>query len=235
MNENKRTKYFLIFVINFYIFSSVSRIQMEIININNYYKLCKDDILIRNNHYERINKPKISIISAVYNKEEYLLRFIRSVQNQYFNDIEIILVDDFSSDKSVEIIEKLKNEDGRIVLLKNKQNKGSLISRNIAGLKAKGEFLIFPDADDMLACDVLEKCYREAKRYNLEFIRFHLYSDRNFVFSLIPDKIGNIINQPDLRVHSIYGLGYEKLIDGIISNKFISKQLFAKCLNSIKK
>ena len=208
---------------------------MEIIKIKNYYKLCNDHILIRKNHFERINKPKISIITPVYNKEKYLVRFIRSVQNQYFNDIEIILVDDFSMDKSIKIIEKLKNEDDRIVLLKNKQNKGSLISRNIAGLKAKGEFLIFPDADDILASDILEKCYHAAKRYNLEFIRFHLYSNSNFVFSFIPDEIGNIINQPDLRVHLIYGLGYKKLIDGIISNKFISKELFVKCLNNIKK
>ena len=150
--------------------------------------------------------------------------------------IEIILVDDFSNDKSLEIIEKIKREDNRIVLLKNKRNKGSLISRNIGGLKAKGEFLIFPDSDDIIASNILEKCYYVAKRYNFEFIRFNLYSDRNFVFSFIPDKIScNIINQPDLRVHLIYGLGYENIIDGIISNKFISKELFVKSLDSIKK
>ena len=158
---------------------------------------------------------------------------MRSIQNQYFNDIEIILVDDFSADNSSKIIEKLKIEDERIILLKNKRNKGTLISRNIAGLKAKGEFLIFPDPDDIMSPNVLEKCYHMAKRYNFEFIRFNMYADRNYVFSFIPDNLSNVIYQPKLRIHSIYGLGYTNIIDGILNNKFVTKLLFIKSLNSI--
>ena len=235
MNKTKIKNFFLFFIIIFSIFPFELKRKMEIIDIKKYYQLCKEEILIKNYYHEKKDKPKISIISPVYNREKYLLIFIKSIQNQNFNDIEIILVDDFSNDKSLEIIEQIKKDDDRIVLLKNKKNKGSLISRNIGGLKAKGEFLIFPDSDDIISSNILEKCYYMAKRYNFEFIRFNLYSDRNFVFSFIPDKISsNIINQPDLRVHLIYGLGYENIIDGIISNKFISKELFVKCLNSIK-
>ena len=158
---------------------------------------------------------------------------MRSVQNQNFSDIEIILVDDFSSDNSTEVIEELKNEDKRIILIKNKRNKGTLISRNIAGLKAKGEYLIFPDPDDIMSPNVLEKCYHVATKFNYELIRFHMYSDKYYIFSLIPDNLPNIVNQPDLRVHLIYGFGFANITDGILNNKFVKKLLFIKCLNSI--
>ena len=53
-----------------------------------------------------------------------------------------------------------------------------------------------------------------------------MYSDRNYVFSFIPDNLSNVIYQPKLRIHSIYGLGYTCIIDGILNNKFITKVLF---------
>jgi len=92
-----------------------------------------------------VENPKISLISAVYNSEKYILRFLRSIQNQIFADIEIIFIDDYSNDNSTFIIEKYKKGDERIILIKNKKNKGTFFSRNIGTLKAKGEFLIFPD------------------------------------------------------------------------------------------
>ena len=57
---------------------------------------------------------------------------MRSIQNQFFEDIEIIFIDDFSEDNSATIIEKYQKYDERIILIKNKKNKGTLISRNIA-------------------------------------------------------------------------------------------------------
>ena len=61
-------------------------------------------------------EPKISIISAVYNRELYILRFIHSIQEQNFMDYEIILIDDHSEDHSLELIKKYKENDPRIVL-----------------------------------------------------------------------------------------------------------------------
>ena len=89
---------------------------------------------------------------------------MRSIQNQFFDDIEIIFVDDYSKDNSIRKIENCQNEDERIILLKNKNNKGTLISRNIGALKAKGEFLIFPDSDDILSQNILSMCYELQKR-----------------------------------------------------------------------
>ena len=79
------------------------------------------------------------------------MRFIRSIQNQFFDDIEIIFIDDCSIDDSVKVIEENKKKDERIILLKQKVNKGTLISRNIGALLSKGEYLIFPDTDDILS------------------------------------------------------------------------------------
>ena len=83
--------------------------------------------------------PKISIISPIYNRGKYILRFLRSIQNQYFDNIEIIFVDDFSSDNSVELIKNYQFEDERIILIEHNKNKGTLISRNDGALISKGE------------------------------------------------------------------------------------------------
>ena len=92
-----------------------------------------------------------------------ILRFLRSIQNQFFDNIEIILVDDGSIDNSVKYIEKYKKEDERIILLKHYKNKGTLISRNNGVLFSKGEYLIMPDIDDILSYNVLYNCYQFAK------------------------------------------------------------------------
>ncbi len=147
--------------------------------------------------------------------------------------MEIIFVDDCSDDNSVKMIEKYREEDERIILLKQKKNKGTLFSRNIGALKSKGEYLIFPDPDDILSEDILSNCYEIAKKNNFEMIRFNMYSKYFFPFNLIQNNLPYIIYQPYLRTHLIYGLGYKKLIDGIISNKFIKRTTFIITLNNI--
>ena len=66
---------------------------------------------------KKIKNPKVSIICAVYNREEFILRFLRSVQNQKFNDIEIMFIDDCSEDKNAKLIEKYQEKDKRIILI----------------------------------------------------------------------------------------------------------------------
>ena len=143
------------------------KIKRESKLINKYYNINNKGLLINKKHFQRIENPKISLISAVYNNEKFILRFLRSIQNQLFVDIEIIFIDDYSDDNSTLIIEKYMKDDERITLIKNKKNKGTLVSRNIGALKAKGEFLMFPDPDDMLSADILNKCYKISKRYTV--------------------------------------------------------------------
>ena len=209
------------------------RINKEIKLLKDYYQLNNKGILINKHNLLKNKYPKVSIISSFYNSEKYIPRFVRSIQNQNLNDIELILIDDFSEDKSTKIIENFQKEDKRIILIRNKKNKGTLISRNIGALHAIGEFLIFPDIDDIISIDILKKCYEFCKKYNYDLIRFNMYSDKNFIFSLIDCRLKSSVYQPELRTYLIYGYGYPRLVDGIISNKFIKKTSFLMALNNI--
>ena len=103
------------------------------------------------------------------------MRFLRSIQNQFFPDIEIIFIDDFSDDNTIKIVEHYQKEDERILLIKQNKKRGTLQSRNIGALKAKGEYLIFPDTDDILSNNILKECFKTAMIYNCDLIRFIIY------------------------------------------------------------
>ena len=179
--------------------------------------------------------PKISIISTVYNKEKYIFRFLRSIQNQFFDNIEIILIDDYSSDNSIKIIEKLQKDDKRIILLKHKYNKGTLISRIDGILKSKGEYILIPDSDDILSNNILNSSYIMAKKNNYDIIRFNLYLGQKKIFmnEIISDIISEPIYQPELSTYIFYGKGHLELIDVCISNKLVKNEIYFKEINSI--
>ena len=203
----------------------------QVLHFSNY---ANEDILINKRNFIKNKYPKVSIISSVFNREKFIPIFVRSVLNQQLIDIELIFIDDCSGDNSIGIIEKFKNNDPRIILIKNKKNKGTFISRNIGAFKARGEFLIFPDSDDILSRDVLNICFKTCKKFNYDLIRFNMYSDNCFIFSLIDIHLKRTIFQPELRTYLIYGYGYPKLVDGIISNKFVRRQTYLISLNNIE-
>ena len=98
---------------------------------------------------------KISIITPCYNAAPYIANTIQSVQNQTISDWEMIIVDDGSSDNSVEIIQKIIAQESRIKLIQ-KENGGSASARNMGLSVAQGEFIQFLDADDTISLDKLE-------------------------------------------------------------------------------
>ena len=114
---------------------------MEIKNIEKLILLYKNSNSKKIKKFKKCNIPKISVISPIYNSEKYILRFLRSIQNQNFLEIEIILVDDCSNDNSVFLIEKYIKEDERIILIKNKINKGTFITRNLGVLFSKSKYI----------------------------------------------------------------------------------------------
>lgn len=97
-----------------------------------------------------MEKNKISVIVSVYNTEKYLEKCLDSVINQTYQNLEIILVDDCSKDKSLKIMEKYANKDKRIVIIKNEQNLGLANSRNKALDVATGDYVGFIDSDDYI-------------------------------------------------------------------------------------
>ena len=104
---------------------------------------------------------KVSIIVPVYNVEKYLKKCLDSLINQTLKDIEIICINDGSTDKSLEILEAYKNRDSRIILL-NQENSGQSVARNRGIEIAKGEYLGFVDPDDWIDLDFFEKLYYSA-------------------------------------------------------------------------
>lgn len=105
---------------------------------------------------------KVSVIIPVYNGERYLRQCLDSVCGQTLRDIEIICVDDGSTDTSYQILEEYQVKDDRFVLLKQ-QNRYAGAARNLGKQHAKGEYLIFWDCDDYFELDALEVLYNRAK------------------------------------------------------------------------
>lgn len=113
---------------------------------------------------------KISIIMPVYNAKKYLKESINSVLTQDLVDIELICIDDGSTDNSLNILKEMKSIDNRVVVLKQK-NSGSGLARNKAIKNAQGEFIAFMDSDDWYPSkDVLSTLFYKAKEYNQKIV-----------------------------------------------------------------
>ena len=122
--------------------------------------------------YKREN-PIISIVISTFNGEIYLKPAIRSIQNQNFLDIEIIVVDDGSMDNTVKVIKDLMEEDRRIKLLSNEINRGTLFTKSKGVLNAKGEYVMTLDHDNLYSTEyVFSSLYEESKKFNLDVLGF---------------------------------------------------------------
>lgn len=116
-------------------------------------------------------KPKVSVIIPVYNTASYLKESVGSIMKQTLQDLQIIVVNDGSTDNSAEILEDLAAQDDRIQII-TQQNKGLSGARN-AGLPfVKGQYIYFMDSDDCLSADCLEICYDRCEKQHLDFVIF---------------------------------------------------------------
>lgn len=116
-----------------------------------------------------MKQPKISIIVPVYNVERYLERCINSLVGQTLEEIEILLVDDGSTDRSPELCEKAAAADKRIKVLR-KKNEGAGLARNAALKVATGEYIGFVDSDDYVAPDMFESLLKKAEQYGSDLV-----------------------------------------------------------------
>jgi glycosyltransferase involved in cell wall biosynthesis len=115
------------------------------------------------------NAPKISVIVPMYNAENYLKLCVTSILEQTFKDFELILIDDCSTDKTLEVAESFT--DSRIKILRNEKNLGMPGAvRNIGIDAAKGEYIYFCDADDAILPKCLETLYNAAEENNADLV-----------------------------------------------------------------
>lgn len=118
----------------------------------------------------------ISVVVPVYNVEKYLEECLNSLLRQNMDEMEIVCVEDKSTDRSLCILKEYEQKDKRIKIVENKQNGGLAYSRN-QGIKiAKGKYIVFVDSDDMLVDNALRELYEYAESNELEGIVFKLLS-----------------------------------------------------------
>jgi glycosyltransferase involved in cell wall biosynthesis len=181
----------MIYVINNY----TDKIKIIILKKGRkYLDIClQNDVRIV---YTKI-EPKISVIIPIYNCQNSIRYTIISIQNQIMSDYEIILINDFSKDNSKKIIENYREKEHRIIIINNKKNMGTLYSRNIGVLAARGQFIFPLDNDDMLFNpELFWLMYKAGIKHNYDIIGFK----------------------------SIYGFNYNSSIDNMINDPFINNK-----------
>lgn len=121
-----------------------------------------------------MGNPMVSIIVPVYNGEKSIERCLRSIQNQSYTNIEVIVVNDGSTDHTEKVIKKYVEEDARFHYIK-KDNTGVSDSRNIGMASAKGEYFQFVDGDDWLVKRATEEFVRTAQLYDCDMVISDFY------------------------------------------------------------
>ena len=209
--------------------------EKQIQKMENYYKFCNEFKSKKIRRFKKNHKPEVSIISPLYNKERYILRLLRSIQYQTFHNIEIIFVDDNSQDNSVQLIQELQKMDKRIILVQNKKNKGTFVTRNIGVQFSSGKYITIPDGDDIISKDIIKTCHAYAEKFKYEMIRFNSYiGEGKLDFQdLINITESGPIYQPKLSSEIFYGSRELQMVDYYVFNKFILKEVYIKALNSL--
>ena len=154
--------------------------------INGSQNLTKDEKLIYETYKEYKNpsrskkaSPKVSVIVPVYNTKDYLRQCIKSLCKQTLTDIEIICVDDGSTDDSPAILDRLTKRDKRIKVI-HKKNAGYGHTLNVGIKYATGQYIGVVDSDDYVSAEMYENLYSLAKKNDLDFIKSDFYEIRTY-------------------------------------------------------
>lgn len=133
--------------------------------------------------------PLISIVLPVYNGEKYLSQSVKSCLSQTYSNIELIIVDDCSSDKSFDIAQEYAEKDNRVIIIKNSINKKLPQSLNIGHSVAKGDFLTWTSDDNLYLSNAIETMVKEIKRANVEFVYSDFYIIDNYGKTLMNRRL----------------------------------------------
>ena len=210
--------------------------QIEIGKIENHYKHYAIFISNKLRKNEQFKSAKISIITPIYNRKSYIIRFLRSIQYQSFQKLEIIIVDDCSIDNTIELINYYSQIDRRIMIIKQKKRKGTFFTRNIGAIYSKGKYLFIPDPDDIINKNILSICYKFSEKFNYDIIRFNVYQGNKIINYNIKTELYNIkIIQPKLSTSLYYAKNELQKYEHNIYNKLIKKEIYIISLNSLNK
>ena len=179
---------------------------------------------------------KISVIITIYNMEQYLDKCIQSVINQTYKNLEIILINDGSTDKSLNICKKYAISDNRVVLV-NKNNEG-LVKARISGIKqAVGDYITFVDADDWLDSNAYERVMEVSN--NEDMIIYGLLEDYDFRSVQKCNRIDEgMYMQVDIKNKILPNIfdGKNFFTFNVLPNlvcKFIKREILCNCVNKV--
>ena len=214
-----------------------------------YIKYIKDCKTLKDYNLKKIfnEQPYISVCIPALNMKDYIEKTILSILNQSFQDFEIIVVNDFSTDETENILARLRAQDKRVRFINHPKNLGVYAARSEAILMAKGKYIILMDPDDMfLNGNLFQELYDYNLKYNLdiiEFVVYHqiegtdiIYSPNNHLESHYHNFSKQIISQPELSNLLFYNPGtteYNKTICRNIWNKMIRKEALVNMIEYI--
>lgn len=165
---------------------------------------------------------KISIIITAYNVGKYIERAVKSVLSQTYNNIEVIVVEDCSTDNTKNIIEQLAKEDNRIKIIYHTENKGAGWARRNGINSATGDYFITVDGDDWLDCDFIETLVEKAKETNADIVSGGITVNKEDGY-WEATCYGDIVTNGEDKVLKFWG---EKVV--FMNNKIIKRELSNK-------
>lgn len=253
--ETLKIKIFIYFVILLLIiiwFYSLKNIKDEFSLDRRYKSFIKDCFRLKLYNNSKIQKAKnlyFSVCLPVYNMEKYIAKTLLSIINQSFKNFEIIIVNDNSNDKTVEIIKNYNLNDERIKIINHLRNLGVYKSRIDGILKAEGKYILLMDPDDfLLNSNLLEDLYKYNINFNIDIIEFSVYYKKDRMNQIYFPKLSSqnhfhnykkkIIYQPELS-NIIYHYSNSKKYSPIqcrtVWNKIVRKNIIFKTIHYLNK
>jgi len=203
----------------------------------------KGELIQKNRTFIKSDNPNISVVIPVYNSQNIIKPVIRSIQNQNFTNLEIILVNDFSTDNSKKVIEELQKEDPRIRLLNNENNMGTLYSRSVGSLAVKGKYIFPLDNDDLFYDEtIFDVVYKEAINGNFDIVEFKAVEHTNYKIDTSKKmkdseysnhKNNLVLYQPELGRYPRIRNNKYGVYDCFLWAKCIKSDIYKKALNKI--
>ena len=162
----------------------------------------------------------ISVIVNVYNCEKYLKKCIDSIINQTYKDLEILIINDGSTDNTSKMLKKYKDNRIRII---NQDNMGITLARNVGLDNATGEYIYFVDGDDYIKEDTIEYLYNLCIKYNkkMAFCNYFKFNDYDFKYENKKEKI-EILSCKDMLKRIVI----PKNMEPVMWNKLVKRELY---------
>jgi len=229
-NKKKIINYILILFfiasLNVYFNRTTINIYSKFKNEIDFVRSCINNITIEK--YEKCPEPKLSIVIPVYNSRKYLNRLLRSIQMQKLKEIEIIFIEDCSTDEGFQLLKEYSKIDKRIVLIKNEENKGCLYSYVKGILETKAKFTMIIDNDDMLLPN-LKELYEISEQNNKDI------NDFSYIHGKLNDLSENRMGSKELYQPNIKEIFFKKNYHGCtyINNKIMKSQIIKEAVKTL--